>query len=181
VSEAPALGFSLVANLGDNRQMTCQAFVGVDEDLPTIHARIDKVQAVIDRQRARYEMSDILKERETAAKTLERGKDDLARVEADYQANLKANDERLVAIASGLAEVDNKAAARGRGGPVGGDRSRVNTLNYERQEIAATKAKNAAERDQYLQNVLVSIERFEEAVADCDRRIAAANTLLDGG
>ena len=178
---APALGFSIVANLGDNRQITCQCFVDVDEDLPVIHARIDKVQSVIDRQRARYEIADITKERETAAKTLQRAKDDLARVEGEFQATMAENDRRLVDIAQSISEINTAAAERGRGSPAGADKSRVATLERERKEIAAIKDKNNAERDQYLQNVLVSIERFEEAVADCDRRLEAAHALIGGG
>lgn len=181
MSESPALGFSIIANLGDNRQLTCQCFVDVDEDLSVIHARIDKVQRVIDRQRARYEIADITKERDTAAKTLQRAKDDLATVEAGYKGSISENDQRLIDIAADLAGINNAAAERGRGSPQGADKSRVTALERERKDIVAAKQKLDAERDQYLQNVIVSIERFEEAVADCDARLAAAHALIDGG
>lgn len=180
-AEAPALGFSIVANLGDNRQITCQCFVNVDEDLPEIHARIDKVQSVIDRQRARYEVADIEKERDTAAKTLQRAKDDLATVEGNFKSTMAENDQRLIDIAAQIADINKAAADRGRGSPAGADASRVRALEAQRKEIVAAKDKNNAERDQYLQNVLVSIERFEEAVADCDRRLEAAHALIEGG
>lgn len=176
---APALGFSIVANLGDNRQITCQCFVGVDEEPKDINARIDKVQNVIDRQRARYEVVDLRADRAKQATTLQRAEDDLARIEAEYQAGQTQFDDQINFLGEQIQSIDNEARARGRmSGPVGADASRKRTLQQEQKDLVAGKAKATAERDQYRQNVVVSIARFREAVAECDAKIAACEALL---
>lgn len=178
---APALGFSIIANVGDNRQITCQCFVGIEEETPAIHARIDKVQAVIDRQRARYEIKDLLKEREKHAVTLARAEDDFKRVEQTFKDQQDAHDRRLMDIAAQIAEIDETASIRGRvSGPQGADKSRKNALIAERKDIAALKEQQRAERDQHHTNVVISIERFKEALADCDAKIAECRDLIGG-
>jgi hypothetical protein len=68
--KGPAIGYSIIANLGEKRQMTVQYFVDGDEPLSVIHANVDRTLAVLDRQIARYEIGDLKKELADLQKTL---------------------------------------------------------------------------------------------------------------
>jgi hypothetical protein len=49
--KAPAIGYSIVANLGGDRQITVQCFVDEGEEDKAVNARFDRVMTFIDRQR----------------------------------------------------------------------------------------------------------------------------------
>lgn len=175
---APALGFSIVANLGNDRQITTQCFVGVDEDTATIHARIDKVQDVIDRQRARYEIKDLEAEREKHAVNLARAEDDLSRIEQEYLTGQSQFDVQIGYLGEQIRAVDDAANARGRSFPVGGDASRKKAMQAEQKELVEAKAKATAERDQFRQNVAISIVRFREEIEKLDAKLAGCRALI---
>ena len=58
---ASAIGYSVVINLDGNRQVTAQCFVAEDEEDSAINFKFDRVFAILDRQKARY---DIVNERD---------------------------------------------------------------------------------------------------------------------
>ena len=100
MSEAPALGYSIVANLGDNRQITAQCFVAHDEPLSVVNDHIDKVMRVIDRQRATYQIKELQTELDTLVATKTRAEDDLARVEEHFVADQTRVDVQLQHLAN---------------------------------------------------------------------------------
>ncbi len=178
-TSAPALGYSIIANLGDNRQMTVQCFVDSDEPLTAMHAKIDKAQAVVDRQRAKYELKDLLEEREKHVRTLNQSEEDVAKLEAEFESGQARADVQIGLLGEQIAAINKESYARGRqGGPVGADKARASALAGEQKALMDEKAKQAEERKQALQNYLVSHERFTAAVADYDRKIAEARALI---
>ena len=186
-SPAPALGYSVVANLDGNRQLTMQCFVGEDETNEVVNAKLDRAFAVIDRQKARY---DIVAEHEELSK--ERGmlaqlEEDLARVDAEFQKtqaelHTQAQEfeaQRSKAVEEGYAE----HVATGRRGdyqPRGQAQQTINAVNAADRNVKAALEKNEAERDQHRQGVTISIERYRKAIAERDTRIAALQKMLDG-
>lgn len=58
-ASAPALGFSITANIHGSAQIVAQSFVAFDADDATINAALDKVMLAIDRQQAKYQVKDL--------------------------------------------------------------------------------------------------------------------------
>lgn len=180
-SPAPALGYSIAANLGDNRQITVQCFVDSESPLAEQNAAIDKAMAVVDRQRAKYELKELRAEREKLAVTLQRTEDDFARVESTFIANKTANATTVELHRKEIEEITEAAHGRGRGGPVGASFQRRRTLEQEIKQISEEQAKAEAERSQHLDQILISIDRYKEGIAEADRKIADAEALIGDG
>ena len=82
---ATAIGYSIVVNLDGNRQVTAQCFVAENEDDAAINGKFDRVFAILDRQKARY---DVVNERDELRKeetTLDQLKEDLTRADHEYE------------------------------------------------------------------------------------------------
>ncbi len=62
-----AIGYSLMCNLGGDRQMTVQCFVDEAEEDDVVNRRIDRVFRVMDRQKAKYDLDKEIKEFEEVA------------------------------------------------------------------------------------------------------------------
>ena len=167
MSAAPALGFSLVANLGDNRQITCQCFVDVTEPLPVIDARIDLVQAVIDRQQAKYQIKDWKADLEKHQIAYQRMQDDLAAAELRHKQETDTLGARLLELGEQLATTGLVSAAQ------------RNALKQEQKAVKAKLDEKAAERQAHISNVLVSKERFEEEIDRLKAKIAEAQALIE--
>jgi DNA invertase Pin-like site-specific DNA recombinase len=185
MTTAPAFGYSIVANLGGDRQMTVQCFVAEDEADAEVHAKIDRAFRVVDRQKARYELVDLREELHKVSETLAQFREDKARI--DHQIDVKlaqldvqaatANDDYKERMNEGAA----KHAARGRVGdyqPTGAERANLDRITASVAQIAAEKAKIEAERTQHAESVMISIKRHEEACATLSAKIAEREALL---
>jgi hypothetical protein len=169
MADAPALGFSVIANLGDNRQLTCQCFVDVDAPLSDINGRIDKVQAVINRQQAVYKIKDFQLEHEKHRKAYTRLQDDLAAAELRYEQDRTAENVRLIEIGQELATGEViKASVR-------------NAREMEKKQIVAKRDAATAERAQYIGDVLTSKERFEGELEALTAKITECEALIAAG
>ena len=56
---APALGFSITANIHDRSQIVAQSFVPFDASDDQVNAALDKVMRALDRQAAKYQIKDL--------------------------------------------------------------------------------------------------------------------------
>ena len=177
---APALGYSILANLGDEKQLTVQCFVDSEAPLASIHTQIDKAMAVIDRQKAKYRKRDLTKELDKMEATLRQLHEDLARLEGEFEKNQKAFDEAIGGAVKAQSDIVNAAYGRGRSTPVGQDAARVNALKREVEQLNEQKAKATAERDQARQNTAVTISRYEEEISRAKEQIAECDELIDG-
>ncbi len=61
---APALGFSITANIHDRSQIVAQSFVPFDASDEQVDAALDKVMRALDRQAAKYQVKDLKKKME---------------------------------------------------------------------------------------------------------------------
>lgn len=61
---APALGFSITANIHGSAQIVAQSFVPLDASNEEINGTIDKVMLAIDRQQAKYQVKDLKRKME---------------------------------------------------------------------------------------------------------------------
>ena len=165
--QAPALGYSITANLGDDRQIVVQCFADSEEELASIHGKIDKAMVVIDRQKAKYKKIEVRKNVDEMEKTLRRLKADLVEAETDWEAQQK---DRTAAIEA----IQNAAQERGRAQPVGADAQRLSKL---REEVK----KAVEERKLARQHAATNITRFEEEIIKANAQIAECDALIGGG
>ncbi len=61
---APALGFSITANIHDRSQIVAQSFVPFDASDEQVDAALDKVMRALDRQAAKYQIKDLKRKME---------------------------------------------------------------------------------------------------------------------
>lgn len=184
---AAALGYSIVSNLDGNRQITVQCFVAEDESDEVVNAKLDRVFRVIDRQKARY---DIVSEDEEMAKekaTLHQLQEDLARVDADFEATQSGLNEEIIKIDAQGQEAFlkgyNDHAASGRRGeynPSGASKAQLTNIGMAKKNIEDTLKKNEAERDQHRTGVSISIQRYHQAIAERETRIGTLKAMLGG-
>ena len=184
---AAALGYSIVSNLDGNRQITVQCFVAEDEPDEVVNAKLDRVFRVIDRQKARY---DIVTEDEEMAKekaTLAQLTEDLARVDADFEATqaglhkeiIKIGEQKSDAVSKGY----NDHVSSGRRGdyvPTGAAKSQIANIAMAKSNIEDHLKKNEAERDQHRTGVSISIQRYHQAIAERETRIGTLKAMLGG-
>lgn len=178
---APALGYSILANLGDEKQLTVQCFVDSEASLGDIHAALDKALVVIDRQKARYKVKDLRVELEKMQRTLGQMEADLGNLETAFEANQKAVDERIADCKARVNEINAAAYGRGREGPVGADKAQVSALTKELAHHAEEKAKAQAERKQARDNTAVTIGRYQEEIARVTAQVAECEALIGEG
>lgn len=84
---APALGFSITANIHDRSQIVAQSFVPFDATDDDIDKALDKVMRALDRQAAKYQIKDLKRKLEFEDLAL---KNQIEKV-ADFQ-NAAANE-----------------------------------------------------------------------------------------
>lgn len=183
---SPALGYSVLANLGGDRQITVQCFVSSDETLKSINTKIDTALAVVDRQKARYELVDLREERHKTAETLAQFEEDFARVELEFakaQEELKGQIPQVQAAAN---EAFEKGYAdyvttgrRGDYKPAGTTKQIMQAAEMSERNIREALQKNQNERDQALQQTQISIQRFKQALATIDAKIADREAKLE--
>ena len=179
-AQAAALGYSVIANLGDDRQLTTQCFVDSDAPLATIHAAVDKAMAVVDRQRAKYQLRDLTSERKNHAQTKERAEEDLNRLEEQYRTQVEQEKVYLGSLHAEVKQIEETAYQAGRKAPVGASKARSTAIRSTIKETNVAREKAEAERKQALINYAASIERHDAAIAEVDLKIAECNALIDG-
>ena len=182
---ATAIGYSIVVNLDGNRQVTAQCFVAESEDDKAINAKFDRVFAILDRQKARY---DVVNERDELRKeetTLDQLAEDLARVDHEFTKAQAALDEQIIEMqAQGKAVFEtgyNEHTASGRRTeytPKGHTQAQARVIDGAIAKAAEDKKRNEAERDQHRAGATISVQRYEKATAERKERIAQLEKVL---
>ncbi len=178
-TEATALGWSITANIDGNRQIVLQSFFAADATPADANAMLDMANALVDRQRAKYEIPDLEKERAKYIDEIKQATLDLAESEQNF---LKAQAELDVQASEFQASKDEtlKAGydahvAGGRQGaytPKGNTISTIARMDTALKQVAETKQKNENERAQAQQGMEIAIGRRNDRIAEIDRRLA---------
>lgn len=185
---APALGYSVTANLGGDRQLVVQCFVGSDETLSAMHGKFDRAMALIDRQKAKYSIGDLKKERAKLTQELAQGTQDLADVDANFdkaQAGLDIQAGELNRQSEAIFnDAYEKFGGSGRQGvfkPTGHAKANLERIDAAAGQVRDLKAKNEAERAQHRQGFLASQQVRQVRVGLLNDEIAELEALIEGG
>lgn len=182
----PAIGYSIIANLGGEKQITLQHFVDQDEPVDKINARLDMIVGLIDRQKARTDLPVQREELADHERTLAQFREDKARLDADHAAAQARRDLQMATLSRKIALLTNEGAeqhvASGRQAaykPVG--QVKVN-IDRQRAGIAAIEAEKEtaeAECKQAHQNFDISVERYEGEIARRKIKIAELEARIE--
>ena len=127
VVAVPSIGMSVLCNIADNYQATLQFFVPGDAPMKDIHAAMDKLTAVADRQSAKYALPKLRDEKRKVQGTIAMAEHDLANATT-------AEDAKRAAI-----EVQIKTIHDDHGKAREAERGKLNAellgLNKERREV----------------------------------------------
>lgn len=178
----PAIGYSILANLGDEKQLTMQCFVAEDEELASIHRKVDRVMAVVDRQKAKYKKRDLEGEKAKLETVLRRLEADLIEAEAAFERQQEAFNSTIKTFKESAQAIRDQAAASGRvSGPVGASKAEERNLETAAKAEDEKKKQAQAERDAARQNAAENILRYREEISKCGEQIAECEALIDGG
>jgi len=178
---APALGYSILANLGDEKQLTVQCFVDSEEPLSSIHVKLDKAMAVVDRQKAKYRLKDLTADLAKTERGLENLQDDLLRLESQFEENKAAIADRVRDLAEKREEIAKAAYGKGRSGPVGHEKQRSEAIKKEIEQLQEQGAKATAEREAARQNIATSIGRYNDEIERLQKQVDECEALIAGG
>lgn len=178
VNQIPAIGYSITANLGGDRQVVFQHFVAHDQPDVEVNAAIDRIMGFIDRQKAVQELPELQKELDELSEAISQftqDKQDTA--EANYnkaQASLDIENEALQRQRKQVGDTAYEEHARsGRGGefkPRGQTKMALERIDSGLERIAAEKARNTAERDQFLLTIDGNIKRRQDRIEVLGRK-----------
>jgi hypothetical protein len=186
--KVPAIGYSVLANLGDEKQITFQHFVAADDSDATVNACLDRIVGLIDRQKARIQLPTLRDELAEHERTLAQFVEDKARLDIEFNAAQARRDIQIVTLNKTVDTITNDAAeqhaATGRQAaykPTG-----VVKTNIERQKagiaaIEQEKVTAVAERDQAHAHFDVSVKRYEGEIERRKAKIAELVERIEGG
>ena len=175
-----ALGYSITSNLGDDRQIVLQCFVGEDTPITEIHRRVDKAMAVADRQKAKYSKIELLKDLDKMEKTLRNLKNDMVEAEKNFERSQIEFDQKLSDCLKSGSDIMADAVESGRTSPVGANAQRHKALNSEMHRLNAEKQKSVEERKVIREQMAQGIIRYEEEIAIRRNQIAECDVLIGG-
>lgn len=166
---ATAIGYSIVTNMGGDRQMTVQCFVGEDEPDEVINARIDKVFRICDRQKARYDLDKQYAEFEEAARHLRNflnaipiAEDSSKRQIAALKVELAAKEEARKEVWEEGYQAHLSGHRKGEFVPNGALKGRLAAMDSEIQKVRDKIAAVPADSEQHKQKVLIDIRRYQD-------------------
>jgi CRISPR/Cas system CSM-associated protein Csm5 (group 7 of RAMP superfamily) len=190
--KAPAIGYSIVVNMGGDRQMTVQCFVGEGEDEGVIAARIDKVFRICDRQKAKYDLEKLYKQFEESGRHLRNFLNAIPIAE-------KQSRHQIAALKVELAEKEayrkqvfeegyQKHVTAGRKGvftPGGALAGQLRAIDSEIQKVKDKITAVPADTEQHKQKVLIDVQRYQDdlhkqrLVIDDLRKLAGLGPYLE--
>lgn len=159
-----AIGYSIASNMGGDRQMTVQCFVAEDEPEEVINRKIDRVMAVLDRQKAKYDLSKLEREFEEVALHTRNFLNAIPMAAKAAEAQKQTLEAELLGMQEARKEVYDeayaahvKAGRRGQFSPKGSLEGQLRNMdaqiNKAKLAIQALPADTAQHRDQTVVNV----------------------------
>jgi hypothetical protein len=176
-----AIGYSLMCNLGGERQMTVQCFVDEAEPLDVVNARIDRVFQVMDRQKAKYDLANAEKDFEQTARVVRNMLNAIPQAAVGVKAQLETLKAELLGMEEARKEVydeayeaHTKAGRRGQFQPKGSLEGRLRNMDNEisKKKAAIEAAPNDVAR--HRADTLVSLAKYR---ADMVKQRAHINDM----
>lgn len=179
MSETTALGFSITANIDGNRQIVFQSFIALDAPDSEANANLDRINGLIDRMRAKYELPALKEERAKYAAEIAQAKQDIAEAELNHgkaQASLDVQIETLLADRKMEFEAGYERfrhdGRQGTYAPKGAAKVNLDRMDSAVEQAKAAKHKNDQERDQAMAGFSIALARRSDAVDELDKKIA---------
>lgn len=183
--QAPAIGYSIIANLGGDRQITVQHFVAAEDDDAKVNAAIDRIMRVINRQQAIGQLPELRAARDKYASELAQYEEDVGVAEASHQRALAELDVKRASLEAAAKEVFDTAykdfMASGKQGdfkPGGSAKSAIDASKRAVAEVDNDRKKLEAEKAQFVTNIEVSIKRRQEELAKLNTQIEELEKVI---
>jgi hypothetical protein len=176
---------SVITNMPGDRQITLQSHIAADATLHQQNALADRMFAILDRQKARYELTGKIEELDRHKLMLQRMKDDEVEAEKGYQkkqATLRAQIKACVDETERLGkEGYDKHMASGRRGNYKPDGARSSAISGAEKQAKLYQEhieKNEAEKQVEISNFEKTKQRFREEIAKLEADIGFRKQLL---
>lgn len=177
--EVSAIGYSIVANVVDDVQMTFQHFVAADASDAQVNADLDRIMGLVARQRLILAEPKLRKELAELRASIKQYAADLEKVEADWQtaqeglktqiADLQAMGEK--AFQAGYDE-HVKAGRAGEYKPRGSTEQRIRAAAADVAKLTQAMETNIAERGQARQQLEIAMRAREGRMAMIEDQLA---------
>lgn len=184
-TQVVALGYSIVGSISDNAQITFHHAIAEDESDASVNAKLDRIMGLIDRQRLKYEAPALRKELADLKDMNAQSTEDMANSEANYNKAQADLDVQIETFQKKAKELHDVGYARhqhsGRGGsyvPKGNDAQQIAAAKAGVDAAVEAKARNDAERKQFLENIGVSTSRREARIAMIEGKLAEIDKLV---
>lgn len=180
--DVPALGISVQAQAGDRRTIIIQTHMGRDDSEEEINTLLDRLQRVIDRQQASYDLDAEMEGFHKVGGTLRLNIDGLPIAEANKKKELAALAVKLQEFETakeaeyqdGYAEWSKKGG-RGTYAPKGFRANKIAALTAEIEKARAAIEAKPKDEAQNREQVMKTIAHFQD---DLKKRRARINHLL---
>jgi septum formation inhibitor MinC len=176
--QVPAIGFSTTINVDGNRQIVFQGYFEQDESDDTVNARLDRIMRLADRQRGIYEIPLLKEERQKLRDDVAQAEQDIAEADANFQKQQAQLDVQILEMHGQREEAlkEGYAAHAKRGGqgpykPQGKTEANLRLVETQIENFKKAKETNAAERQQFLDNIQVAISRRQARLLVLDEKI----------
>ena len=176
--QVPAIGFSTTINVDGNRQIVFQGYFEQDESDDAVNARIDRIMRLADRQRGIYEIPLLKEERQKLRDDVAQAEQDIAEAEANFQKQqaqldvqiLETRQQGETAFKEGYDE-HVKRGGQGPYNPKGRAEANARLVETQIANFKQAKETNAAERQQFLDNIQIAISRRQARLLVLDEKI----------
>jgi seryl-tRNA synthetase len=184
--KVPAIGLSITANIDGNRQVVFQGFFDENEEDKAVNRRVDRIMRLVDRQRSIYEIPGLREELQKLTDELDQYNEDVGKAEAEFNKAQALLDVQIIEVQKTRAkdyeagrEEHARAGKMGSYKPAGNRARNLEICDKQLDDIKKQKETNAAERQQFLDNIQVSIERRTARIAILQDKIAALEVALE--
>lgn len=178
---------ALVTTLEDGRQIQMRTTFPQGAPRSEIDATFDKLFGVVDRQKARYELSALRKDVTKHRKMLRNQEHDIARLDQQHEvkmAEIAAQAEALNVdqdrVYNAAVEQHNASGKKGQFKPQGHTAARLDGIDAQRRKLAEERDRAESERATAFQNYKVSGDRFREEIATLESEIAERERIIGG-
>lgn len=187
-TKVPSLGMSLQVDLGAGRVCTLQTFLPNDCSTPELNKMLDKMTDAGARQRSAYRIEEIERDLETLEKEQAQQSEDLAAVDARYDAEQtkRSADASRAEKSLGEYEAAAKAAweAKGGRGPMvlkGAEKANADRVKGGVDKLKGEMLVAQEERARTREEILKTMDRRAELIAKRRAELARCKEIVASG